>query len=131
MIYSSTAAKRYGPQKAAEECDVICLVLNPVKAESFAAFQAKIIAQAAISISDWNFTNSGENLTVTVNAKSNIDPSGTAADADDLCVAVIDTVNQAVHYVQDVVDRVVTNETDDTINIPGLQLTIGELEVAP
>lgn len=130
MLFTSSDVKRHGPQKAADDCNQICLVLNPVKAEPWATFQSKIIAQSSISIADFNFSAEGESLVVTVSGKSNIDPSGEAADTDDLCVAVIDTVAQKVHIVQDVVDRVITNETDDTVNIPAMRIVFSELEAA-
>ncbi|WP_417705303.1 hypothetical protein [Rheinheimera aquimaris] len=130
MLFTSSDVKRYGPQKAADDCNQICLVLNPVKAEPWATFQSKIIAQSSISIADFNFSAEGESLVVTVSGKSNIDPSGEAADTDDLCVAIIDTVAQKVHIVQDVVDRVITNETDDTVNIPAMRIVFSELEAA-
>lgn len=130
MLFTSSDVKRYGPQKAADDCNQICLVLNPVKAEPWATFQSKIIAQSSISIADFNFSAEGESLVVTVSGKSNIDPSGEAADTDDLCVAIIDTVAQKVHIAQDVVDRVITNETDDTVNIPAMRIVFSELEAA-
>tara|TARA_Y100000034_G_scaffold122881_1_gene168903 strand:+ start:5875 stop:6267 length:393 start_codon:yes stop_codon:yes gene_type:complete len=128
MFYTSTDWKRYGPQKAADDCNQICLVLNPVKSEPWATFQSKIIAQSSISIADFNFSADGESLVVTVSGKSNIDPSATAADTDDLCVALVDTVGQKVHFVQDVIDRDITNETDDTVNIPAMRVVLSEPE---
>lgn len=119
--------KRYGPNILFAEANRIGLVKNPVKADSYATFLTKVIADTAIVPADITFSASGEDLQVTVAAKPGIDPSGTAVIGDDLCVAVYSTVTQKVYIVQDAVNRAITNETGDTVNIPALVAFIREL----
>lgn len=126
MNYTSTAVKRHGVQYVADNCDTVALVLNPLKSDSFAAFQAKLIATAAITPADFSFTASGEDLLVTINGKSGIDPTGTALDTDDLSIAYYDSVGQTVELVGDIVDRNITNADGDTVNIPQFQMYIRE-----
>jgi hypothetical protein len=125
--YSHSDFKRYGPDRAQQSADTIALVVNPVKSDTFAAFQGKIIAQDTLASGDWNYAPDGEDLQVTINGKSGIDPSGTAADTDDIAVAVFDSVGETVYLVQDATDRNITNETGDTLNIPALVFYIREV----
>lgn len=125
--FSHADFKRYGPDRAQQNADKIALVVNPVKADTFAAFQGKIIAEDTLASGDWNFSASGEDLQVTINGKSGIDPSGTAAATDDIAVAVYDSVGQTVYLVQDVTDRDITNQTGDTLNIPAVVFYIREV----
>jgi len=125
--FSNQNFKRYGPDHAAQNADTIALVVNPVKADNYATFSAKIIAQATLVSGDWNFTASGQDLQVTVNGKSGIDPSGTADATDDIAVAIFDSVGQEVFLVQDATDRDITNGTGDTLNIPALQFFVREV----
>jgi len=125
--FSNQDFKRYGPDRAAQTADTIALVKNPVKGEAFATLQGKVIAQSPLSSADWNFTASGNDLQVTVNGKSGIDPSGTAASTDDIAVAIYDSVSQTVFLVQDATDRNITNETGDTLNIPALVFYVREV----
>lgn len=125
--FSNQDFKRYGPDHAAQNADTIALVKNPVKGEAYSTFQSKIIAQTGLVAGDWNFAASGNDLQVTINGKSGIDPSGTAADTDDIAVAIFDSVGQAVFLVQDATDRNITNEAGDTLNIPAMVFYVREV----
>lgn len=125
--YTHSDYKQFGPQVVKDNADTIALVKNPIKSDNYATFSGKIIAQAAMAGTDVNFAASGEDLQVTINGKSGIDPSGTAASADDICVAVFDSVGQKVYIVQDANDRDITNEAGDTVNIPALVTYIREM----
>jgi hypothetical protein len=118
--------KRFGPDVAAQNADTIALVVNPVKADNFATFQGKIIAESPLVLADWNFAANANDLQVTINGKSNIDPSGTATSGDDIAVAIFDSVGEVVYLVQDVTDRPITNETGDALNIPALVFYVRE-----
>lgn len=118
--------KQFGPDVAAQNADTIALVVNPLKADIFATFQGKIIAQSPLVLADWNFAANGNDLQVTINGKSNIDPSGTAASTDDIAVAIFDSAGGVVYLVQDVSDRTITNETGDALNIPALVFYVRE-----
>jgi hypothetical protein len=124
--FSLQEFKQFGPDRAAQNADTIALVVNPLKADIFATFQGKIIAQSALVLADWNFAANGNDLQVTINGKSNIDPSGTAASTDDIAVAIFDSVGGVVYLVQDVSDRTITNETGDALNIPALVFYVRE-----
>lgn len=126
--YTHSDYKRYGPNILTTEANMkVALVKNPAKADSYAAFTAKIIAQADLAGGDVVFAAQGEDLKVTVAAKTNIDPSGTAIISDDLSVAIYSTTTQKVYIVQDAVNRAITNETGDTVNIPELVVFVREL----
>lgn len=125
--YTDLDVKRYGPQRAADNCDTIAIVKNHVKADSYATFLTKVIASAPIDNTDWSFTEVSEDLRVDVAGVTGVDPSGTAADTDDLSLAVYDSVNSKVYIVSDAVDRNLTNETGDLVNIPALRYWFREL----
>lgn len=119
--YSHSDFKKFGPNVLVTTANRIGLVKNPVKTDSYATFVAKVIADAAfVGGTDVAYADVGNDLQVTLAAKPNIDPSGTALITDDICVAVYDTVSQKVFLVQDANDRVITNETSDLLNIPAL-----------
>lgn len=125
-VYSSDDVKRYGPQRAADNCDTIAIVKNPAKADNYATFTSKIVASAAISNVDWTFTPVAADLRVDVAGENNVDPAAAAADTDDLALAVYDSVAQVVHIVSDAVDRNITNEAGDLVNIPSLRYWVRE-----
>ena len=128
--YSSTEFKRNGPQVIADNANRIALVKGPVKADTFAQFQAKIIAEATMSSADVVFAASGNDLQVTINGKTAIDPTGTSLVTDDIAVAVYSTVSEIVYLVQDAVDKVISNDEGDTVNIPALVFFVREATAA-
>lgn len=126
-VFTSTEWKRYGPEQAAQNCDQVAVVKGLLKADNWATLQSKIIASASISSADWNFAASGDDLQVTINGKSNVDPSDTSALADDIALAYIDTVNQIAYLITDLTDRDITNDAGDLINIPANIVYIREM----
>lgn len=125
--FSSQNFKRYGPDHAAVNADSIALVKNPVKADPYATFATKVIASTTLGVGDWSFAASGEDLQVTINGKSGLDPSGTALATDDIAIAIYDSVGQEVFLVQDATDRDITNEAGDTVDIPALVFFVREV----
>lgn len=125
-FFSSTEYKQNGPNILKTDADFIGLVKNPVKADNWATFTSKLIATAAIVPDDVVFAASGNDLQVTIAAKSNIDPSGTAIATDDLSVVVYSSATQKVHICQDATNRDITNGAGDTVNIPSLVAFIRE-----
>lgn len=130
-FFTHSDVKRYGPQRAADEANRLALVKGPVKGEAYAAFTAKIIAEVALVAGDFSFTASGEDLIFTVAGENGLDPSQTAAAGDDLTLCLYSTVTQKVYICQDAQNRVITNETGDTVNIPNMSYTIKELAQTP
>lgn len=122
--YTSTEYKQFGPNLLTTDADRMALVKNPVKADTFAAFQAKIIAEVAIDNTDVSFAAVGADLEVTIAGQNALDATGTALLTDDLAVAIYDTTSEKVHLVQDATNRVV-NDTDP-VNIPDLVMYIRE-----
>lgn len=125
-FFSHVDYKTNGPQILKAEATHIALVKNPAKADSFAAFTAKIITSVAITAADITFTPVGQTLQVTVAGENGLDPSQTAAIGDTLGVAVYSDVTEKVYICQGAVSRAITNETGDVVNIPNFTHTIQE-----
>lgn len=130
-FFSSTEYKQFGPNILKTDADFIGLIKNPVKSDNWATFSSKLIASAPIVAADVTFAASGNDLQITVAGESGVDPSGTAALADDLSVVVYSSATQKVHICQDAVNRDITNGTGDTVNIPNLVAFIREYSVVP
>ncbi|MCP3673700.1 MAG: hypothetical protein GY829_04425 [Gammaproteobacteria bacterium] len=126
-VYSSSNFKRNGAQHLKDNCNLVALVVDPVQSDNYATAFAKVIASTAYTSSDVTLADVGNNLTITTNPKSDIDPSGVAADTDDIAVCYFDTVAQEAILVQDVVDREILNGAGDTVNIPAGVITINNL----
>jgi hypothetical protein len=125
--------KEFGPNilKTAP-ANRIALVKNPVKADSYATFLTKVIADAAVNaVTDVTFAASGQDLQVTVAGKTGLDPAGTALVGDDLSIAVYNTTTQKVYVCQDATNRAISNETGDTVDIPALVAFVREYSAAP
>lgn len=117
--FSSYNFKLNGAQHVKDNGKLLALAINVVKADTYAQASAKIIASAAMTGSDVALAAENDDLKITINGKS-IDPTSTAAANDDLVVLVMDDVNDEVILCQDATDRVITNETGDTVAIPAL-----------
>jgi len=129
-FFSSSNWKRNGPQHAKNNANAIALVKNPAKADNWATFQTKIVAQAPITGLDISLTDVGNDLQISVNGKSGIDQSAAALATDDLCMTIIDTVGEEVMLCLDANDRAVTNEVGDTIDLPAMTHFIRESKAA-
>lgn len=125
-FYTSYNFKLNGPAGAAAVCDKLVLVKNPLKTDTYAQFMAKVIASANITGADFSMAAVGEELRMTVAAKTGIDPSGAAVIGDDLCNAIVDTEGTEVYVVTDCTNRVISNETGDTVTIPSLVFFVEE-----
>jgi hypothetical protein len=125
-FFTSYNFKLNGPAGAAAVCDKLVLVKNPLKTDNFAQFMAKVIASANITGADFTMAAVGDTLRMTVAAKAGVDPSGVAAVGDDLCHALVDTEGSEVYVVVDCNNRVITNETNDTVTIPSMVYNIDE-----
>lgn len=129
-IFSSYNFKLHGAQHVKDNGKLLALAKNPLKADTYAATIAKVIASAAMTGADVALAPVGEELQITVNGKS-IDPIDTALIGDDLAVLVIDDVNEEVILCQDATDRIVANEDGDMVAIPALITNLPELTVKP
>lgn len=123
--YSSYNFKLNGAQHVKDNGKLLALAKNPLKAETYAATIAKVIASAAMTGADVTLSANVEDLQITVNGKS-INPTNTALISDDLAVLVIDNVNEEIILCQNATDRVVTNDDGDTVAIPALVTYIRE-----
>lgn len=120
--FASDAVLTNGPQYLKDNVTIAYVCKAPAKADSLAVIQGKSIADVAVAGADVTIADSGDNITMTVNAKSGIDPSGTATAGED--IAVVYCSGTEVLGCIDATDRILTNETGDTIDIPAGQVTI-------
>lgn len=120
--FASDAVLTNGPQYLKANVTIAYVCKAPAKADSLAVIQGKSIASVAVANADVTIADSGDNITMTVNAKSGIDPSGTATAGED--IAVVYCSGTEVLGCIDATDRILTNETGDTIDIPAGQVTI-------
>jgi hypothetical protein len=130
IFFSSTNSKRHGPQHSKDNASHIVVVKNPVKADDWATFQSKIVAQAPITGADINITEVGGDLQVTVNGKNDIDQSQAALVSDDICMAIIDSAGEEIKYCLDAVDKVITNADGDKVDLPQITFFIREFKAA-
>ena len=119
--FSSFDFKKNGPQHLKDNIDIALVVKDVLKSDNYAATLAKAIASTAMTGTDVAITVSGEDCLTTINAKSDIDPSGTATALEDIAVAYCDSVGGEVILVVDATDRVTTNEVGDVIGFPAAQ----------
>ncbi|MER2494409.1 hypothetical protein [Catenovulum sediminis] len=127
--YTHSKVKRNGFQHIKDNGDLVVILKAPLKADNWATTQSKILAQSAIANGDMFLTDVGDDLQFTSNPKSGIDPDLSAANTDDIAAAILDTVNQEVLIVQDIVDKDILNADGDTITIPGLSVFCRELSL--
>lgn len=124
-MFTKATIKQNGYQYLKDNVTIAYLCKNPLAADNLATIQSKSIADAAIAGTDVSFSPSGNDLLVTVNGKSGIDPSGTAVSTDDIQVVYCSASEVLVSV--DANDRDLTNETGDTVDIPAAQIYVREL----
>ncbi|MDO6718801.1 hypothetical protein Q4575_05275 [Psychrosphaera sp. 1_MG-2023] len=127
VFFSHLDSKKNGPQFAKDYADLQVVVKDPLKSDTYAAFMAKAVAQAAFTGTDMAFTEVSDNLVATINGKSDVDQSATAALEDDLCLALVDSVNEKVLYCTDVTDKLITNVDGETVSWNTWSITFEEL----
>lgn len=128
VFFSSSNIKQHGWQYLKDNITTAYVCVAPAKGDSLATIQGKAIAQTAMAGTDVSFSASGNDLVVTINGKSGIDPSGTATSGQD--IAVVYCSGTEVLACVDATDRDLTNETGDTLDIPAGQITVSELAAA-
>lgn len=111
-----------GPQYLKDNVTIAHVCKAPAKADNLSTIQGKSIASVAFGSVDINITTSGDNVVMTGNAKSGIEPTGTATAGEDIAL-VFCSATEVLGCV-DATDRIITNETGDTIDIPASQVTI-------
>lgn len=119
--FSSFNFKKNGPQHLKDNINIALACKDLLKTDTYAQALAKAIATVAMTGTDVAITASGEDCLTTINAKSGIDPSGTATAGDDICIAYCDPSGTEVILAVDATDRIITNETGDTVDIPAAQ----------
>jgi hypothetical protein len=118
MAKHTSSAYRRAPETVLDTCDTIGIVKGFDKADTFAEFEAKVIAETTMSAADITFTEDDANNrdVVTIAAKS-ITRTGTSLIGDDTAVAHWDSVGEVVHLVLDNTDIAIT-ASNPTINKP-------------
>jgi hypothetical protein len=96
-----------------------------LKADTVAQIASKAIAQVSMAGTDVALTDSGNDLNVTINGKSGLDPNGTATTGQDITVVYCSATENLLAI--DATDRIITNETGDTVDLPAAQYTVPEL----
>lgn len=114
-FYSSTESKRKLPEYVAANVTNMYLCKAPLKTDTVAQIIAKSIATAPFTGADIAISVDGEKVVATFAAKNNLTPSGSAADTEDL--ATVYCSGSLNLLCIDAADRVITNESGDTISI--------------
>lgn len=125
--FSNTNFKQRGPQYLKDNIDALHVCKNLLPTDSYAQMLTKSIATVAMTGADVNFAASGDDLLVTINGKSGLDPSATAAAGDDLAIANVNSAGSEIIVATDATDRIITNETGDTVDVPAQQITVKAL----
>jgi hypothetical protein len=120
--YASDAVLINGPQYLKDNVTIAYVCISPAKADNLSTIQGKAIASVAVANADIAIADSGDNMTMTTNAKSGLDPSGTAPAGQDIAV-VFCSASEVLGAI-DATDRIITNEAGDTINIPAGLVTL-------
>ena len=128
-MFTALEIKQHGYQYLKDNVTIAHLCKNPLSSDSLATIQSKSIANATVAGTDVSFAPSGNDLQVTINGKSGVDPSGTALNSDDIQVVYCSAT--AVLVSIDANDRDLTNETGDTVDIPAGQIYVRELSQVP
>jgi hypothetical protein len=97
---------------------------QPLKSDSLSEIQAKSFASVAFSSSDINIAPSGEDLLVTTNAKSGLDPDDVSDINEDIAIVFCSSTQNLAAI--DATDRVITNENGDAVDVPAGQVTIND-----
>lgn len=124
-MFTKLVIKQNGYQFLKDNVAIAHVCKNPLKSDNLTTIQSKSIASEAVTSTDVSFSASGDDLLVTINGKSGIDPSGTASDTDDIQVVYCSSTEVLVAI--DANDRNLTNEEGDTIDIPAGQIYVREL----
>ena len=122
--YASNNVLRNGPEYLKANVTVAYVCKAPAKTDTISEIVSKSFASVAFATSDINIAASDDGLDIvmTTNAKSGLNPSDTAAENEDIAV-VFCSVTENLGAI-DATDRVITNETGDTIDIPAGQVTV-------
>lgn len=124
-MFTKLVIKQNGYQYLKDNVTVAHLCKNPSAADSLATIQSKSMATTPLTGTDVSFSASGNDLLVTINGKSGIDPSGVAASTDDIQVVYCSASEVLVSV--DANDRDITNEDGDTVDIPAAQIYVREI----
>lgn len=127
-FYTATVCKRKIPDYIAANVTTMYLCKAPLKGDTVAQIAAKAIASAPFTGADMSIADVGEDVVTTFAGKNNLDPSDTSALSDDLVTVYCSATENLIAI--DAVDRVVTNDTGDTINVGAATYTIPELTAA-
>lgn len=126
-FYTSTNTKKNGPQHVKDNVTDVYLCIAPLKSDTVAQIAAKAIATAPLTGADVTLVEDGNDLHADFASKS-IDPTATATGSDDLTTVYCSATENLLCI--DAVDRIVTNNDGDTVQIPAGRYTVPELAAA-
>ena len=120
--FASNVVLTNGPQYLKDNVTIAFVCKAPAKSDTRAQIVSKSFASVAVANADIGIAVNGVNVVMTTNAKSGLDPSDTATAGED--IAIVFCSGTEVLACIDATDRIITNETGDTIDIPAGQVTI-------
>lgn len=128
MAEFSSFQYKTATQATLEACDEVGILKNPLPTDDEATLATKIIASTSMSAVDVNVSEEPDRRAkLIVNAKSGIDPSGAAADTDDIAWYARNTTASRFELVTDIVDKEIVNGANDTVNVPQMVTYVGEV----
>ena len=130
MFLSHSDVKRAGLSLAKANADLQVVLKNPQAGDNYATLFGKVIAQATFTSTDMAINTVGNDEVGTINGKADVDQSDVAADTDDLCMALVDTVNSKFYYIVDAVDKAISNDDGETISWNAWSITVKGLALA-
>jgi hypothetical protein len=120
--FASNVVLTNGPQYLKDNVTIAHVCKSPAKSDNLSQIQGKSFASVAFANADIGIAVNGANVVMTTNAKSRLDPSATATAGED--IAIVFCSGTEVLGCIDATDRILTNETGDTIDIPSALVTI-------
>jgi hypothetical protein len=122
--FASNKVLRHGPEYIKTNVTIAHVCKAPAKADTLSEIQGKSFASVAFAGSDVSLgvSDDGLNVIMTTNAKSDLDPSDTATENEN--IAIVFCSESEVLACIDLTDRIITNETGDRIGFPA-----GEVEI--
>jgi len=113
--FASNAVLINGPQYLSDNVTILHICKSPLKSDNLSQIQGKSFASVAFSSSDITIGSSGDDVTVATAQKTGLIPSESADVNDDIAIVFCSgTENLAC---VDATDRVLTNESGDTLQI--------------
>jgi len=120
--FTSNAVLINGVQYLKDNVSIAHVCKAPAKSDTLSQIQAKSFASIAVASADIGIAVVGDNVVMSTPAKFGLNPSAIATAGED--TATVFCSGTQVLGCIDATDRIITNETGDTIDVPAGQVTI-------